>query len=258
MKMLAELYAYRTMIATLVRKNLRGRYKGSVLGFMWTFIGPLLQLGIYTMLFSIILNNNTDKYYLFLFVALIPWFFFSNCLAGGAGAVREEKDLVVKIYFPREVIPVYFVTAAFVNMLYCFVIVISVVLLSGVQVSLLAWLSLPVIMIIEYVLALGTTLLVSSATVYFRDLQHFLGIAVLALQFGSPIMYGIEIVPDRLMQVYMLNPLAAIMVAYRDILYYGRVPDFSSLVYSAIFAMVTLIIGFLVFGRLKRYFAEVL
>ena len=103
-KDLKELYAYRQMIFSLVKKDLRGRYKGSVLGFMWTFINPLLQMGVYTLVFSIILRNDIDKYYLFLFVALVPWIFFSASLTGGADSVLASKDMLKKIYFPREVL----------------------------------------------------------------------------------------------------------------------------------------------------------
>ena len=98
MKTLKEIYEYRQMIFSLVRKELRGRYKGSVLGFLWTFINPLLQLVVYTLVFSIILRSNIEKYYIFLFVALVPWNFFSSCLTGGASSVINEKEMVKKIW----------------------------------------------------------------------------------------------------------------------------------------------------------------
>ena len=126
---LKELYAYRQMIFSLVKKDLRGRYKGSVLGFMWTFINPLLQMGVYTLVFSIILRNDIDKYYLFLFVALVPWIFFSASLTGGADSVLASKDMLKKIYFPREVLPISYVTGAFVNMLLSFVVIFGVIIL---------------------------------------------------------------------------------------------------------------------------------
>ena len=128
---LKELYAYRQMIFSLVKKDLRGRYKGSVLGFMWTFINPLLQMGVYTLVFSIILRNDIDKYYLFLFVALVPWIFFSASLTGGADSVLASKDMLKKIYFPREVLPISYVTGAFVNMLLSFVVIFGVIIFTG-------------------------------------------------------------------------------------------------------------------------------
>ena len=99
MQHIKELYEYREMIISLVRKDLRGRYKGSVLGFLWTFINPLLQLIVYTIVFSIIMNANYEQYYLFLFVALVPWMFFSSSVTDGAGSILKEKEMVKKIYF---------------------------------------------------------------------------------------------------------------------------------------------------------------
>ena len=105
-----EVLQYRTMIQTLVHRDLRGRYKASFLGFMWTFIVPLCQLLVYTLVFSVILKSQIEKYYLYLFVGLIPWNFFSNCLTGGASCVIQQQMLVNKIYFPREVIPISYVS----------------------------------------------------------------------------------------------------------------------------------------------------
>ena len=128
---LKEIWAYRSMIQSLVHKDLRGRYQASVLGFLWTFIVPLCQLGVYTVVFQYILHrNDIDKFYLYLFVGLIPWNFFSACLTGGSSCIIQQQSMVNKIYFPREVVPVAYVTSSFVNMLYCEVVVISVALVS--------------------------------------------------------------------------------------------------------------------------------
>ena len=105
MKICKEIYQYRQMIFSLVKKALRGRYKGSVLGFLWTFINPLMQLVVYTFVFTYIMKAGIDKYYLYLFVALIPWIFFSSAITGGSSSIVAQKDLIKKIYFPREVIP---------------------------------------------------------------------------------------------------------------------------------------------------------
>ena len=256
MSLAKELYAYREMIFSLVRKDLRGRYKGSVLGFLWTFINPLLQLLVYTMVFSFILRSGIEKYYLFLFVALIPWIFFSSCISFGSGVIIAEKNLITKIYFPREVIPISYVTSSFVNMLYCFVVVVVVVFISGVPFHALAWLCLPVVMAVEYVMALGIALIVSSITVYFRDLQHIMGIVAMAWQFLTPVMYSIDIVPESIKPVFMLNPMTPVIIAYRDVLYYGRAPQLSTLAMALVFGVVLLAAGGLVFGRLKKHFAE--
>ena len=114
MQHIKELYEYREMIISLVRKDLRGRYKGSGLGFLWTFVNPLLQLIVYTIVFSIIMRASYEQYYLFLFVALVPWMFFSSSVTDGEERILIEMDMVTKIYYPREVIPITTDTSAFV------------------------------------------------------------------------------------------------------------------------------------------------
>lgn len=257
MGIIRELYEYRQMIASLVRRDLRGRYKGSFLGFLWTFVNPLLQLLVYSLVFTNIMRvEDVEIYYLYLFIALIPWLFFSNSIAGGAGCILAQKDMVSKIYFPREVIPISHVTSGFINMLLCFIVVIAAVIFAGVEINLFAWLFLPVIFIIQYILVLGITMLVSAITVYFRDLEHILGIVMMAWMYLTPIIYTPNMVPESFKVYFNLNPMTHIVTAYRDILYYGRFPEFSTLISSIVFGIVFLFIGFIAFGRLKRHFAE--
>ena len=262
MKLFREIYEYRQMIFGLVKRDLRGRYKGSVLGFLWTFLNPLLQLLVYTFLFSTILRSDIDKYYLHLFVALVPWMFFASSVQGGAGCVLNQSGMITKIYFPREVLPIAHVTSQFVNMLYTFVVVVVVVVVAGVFPHPLAILQLPIIMIIEYCLALGLTMLISAVTVYFRDLEYIMGIITMAWQFLCPIVYSIDLVQGIaashpwVMQVYMLNPMTPIVLAFRDILYYGKPADLSTLWLAAVLAGICLVVGFVTFGKLKRRFAE--
>jgi len=256
MKILKEIYDYRQMIISLVRKDLRGRYKGSVLGFLWTFINPLLQLVVYTLVFSVLLKNNIDKYYLFLFVGLVPWIFFSGSLTTGSISVLGQKDLVKKIYFPREVLPISYVTSCFVNMLFSFVIIFLVVFVSGTGVSLRALLFLPLVMMVEYILALGVALLTSAITVYFRDMEHILGIVSMAWLYLTPIMYSIDIVPEKYMTLFMLNPMTPVIVAYRDIIYYKQIPQISTLLHALVFGLIVLLIGWFVFSKLKKHFVE--
>lgn len=164
--------------------------------------------------------------------------------------------MVKKIYFPREVLPISFVTSQFVNMLLSLVVVLVVVLFSGRGLNFVAILYMPVIMVVEYVLCLGSALIISAATVYIRDLEYLSGIITMAWQFLTPIMYSIDIVPERFMSLFMLNPMTPVIIAYRDILYYGRAPKLETLIHAVVVGIGLLIVGFFVFGRLKRRFAE--
>lgn len=256
MNTLKELYNYRQMIFSLVRKDLRGRYKGSVLGFLWTFINPLLQLVVYTIVFSFILKTNIERYYLYLFVALIPWIFFSASITGGASSVVAQKDLIKKIYFPRQVIPIAYVTSCFVNMLLSFIVIFAVIIFSGVGVNPLALLCLPVIMLVEYILALGMAMLSSAITVYFRDLEHILGIISMAWMYMTPIMYDKAIVPEKLLPVFNLNPMTHVIECYRAVLYDKKIPELESLLSSCLLGVLFLVVGYLVFQKLQKHFAE--
>lgn len=255
-KSLKEIYAYRTMIFSLVHRDLKGRYKGSVLGFAWTFLNPLLQLMVYTLVFSVIMRAGIEDYYLFLFVALVPWIFFSTSVGGGAGCIRAQSGLVTKIYFPREVLPISYVTSQFINMLLSFLVVFAVLLIAGKGFNLHAILYLPLVMLIEYLMAIAMTMLVSSITVYLRDVEYFLGIVIMAWQFLSPVMYELNQVPDKIRPLFLLNPMTSVITAYRDILYYKRVPQMDTFSHAIFFGTIVMIIGCFTFSKLKRRFAE--
>ena len=254
--MFKELYKYREMIVSMVRRDLRSRYKGSILGFAWTFINPLLQLIVYYFVFKILMKAGIPKFHLYLFVGLIPWIFFSTCLVGGSVSIIVQKDLIKKIYFPREVIPISYVIGAFVNMALSFIVVIAVALVSGVVPSVGGLLCLPVIMIVEFIFALGLALIASALTVYLRDLEHILGIITMAWQFATPICYGEFLIPERFKAIYSLNPMTPIIRAYRAILYEGGVPDLSTLIESLVIGLFFLVVGAIVFRKLQVRFAE--
>jgi ABC-2 type transport system permease protein len=244
------------MIFTLVRKDLRGRYLGTALGFLWTFVNPLLQLLVYNIVFSFVMRSGIDKYYLFLFVALIPWIFMSSCLTGGSMSIVGDSSMVTKIYFPREVLPIAYVTSCFVNMLLCFIVVFLVVFISGIPVNFAVWPYLLPVMAVEYLIGLGIAFISSAVTVYFRDLQHILGIVAMAWQFLSPVLYSIDLVPEQARPIFMLNPMTPVITAYRDILYNAQAPTMQTLTMAFFFGILVIVFGFLLFGRLKRGFAE--
>lgn len=256
MKLVRELWNYREMIVSLVKRDLKSRYKGSVLGFLWMFLNPLLQLCVYTVVFSIIMRSGIEKFYLFLFVALVPWIFFSMCLAGGTTIIFAQQDMVKKIYFPRQVLPIAFTTSQFVNMVLSFIIIFIVVAFSGIGLHVNALVFLPLVMLIEYILALGITFLTSALTVYFRDLEHILGIVSMAWMYMTPILYDVTSVPEELIMIFNLNPMTPIIVAYRDILYYGEAPQMGTLLNAFILGVAVLVIGEITFAILQKHFVE--
>lgn len=255
MNSLKELYAYREMIFSLVRKDLRTRYKGSVLGFLWTFINPLLQLVVYTIVFSTIMRVNVDKFYIYLFVALVPWIFFTSSIQGGATSILSGADLIKKIYFPRLVLPIAVTSAAFMNMVFSMLVVFVALVISGIGIS---WhiVYLPVIMILEYFFALGMAFIFSALNVYFRDLEHILGIVTMAWFYLTPIVYTVDMVPEQFLGWFYVNPMTHIMDAYRAILYYHQVPEFNTLGSIVVFSVGCIVVGYGLFQKLQRHFVE--
>lgn len=255
MNQLKELYNYREMMFNLVKKDLRTRYKGSFLGFLWTFINPLLQLIIYTIVFSTIMRVDVEQFYIYLFVALIPWIFFTSAIQGGATSILTGKDLVKKIYFPRVIIPISVVNAAFMNMVFSMVVVFGAIILSGRGLSQYIFL-LPIIMILEYLLALGLALIFSALNVFFRDLEHILGIVIMGWFYLTPIVYTLDMVPEQYTRLFYLNPMTNIIMAYRDILYYKKIPEFGTLGGIFLWSIGVIVIGYIIFQKLQRYFVE--
>ena len=251
-----ELYQYREMIFSLVHKDLKGKYKGSVLGFLWSLLIPLFQLVIYTLVFSVFMRSTIEKFHIFLFVALIPWFFFSNCISLGATSILQQKNLVAKIYFPRMVLPISYSISSFVNMLLNFVIVFIALFLSGIGIKLQVLIYLPIIMLIEFIMGIGAALLFSAITVYFRDLEYILNIVTMAWMYMTPILYPMEQIPETVRNYLYFNPMTSVVIAYRDILYYQQAPELQTLGYAVIWGIVTLVGGWLIFQKLQRNFVE--
>lgn len=250
-----ELYDYRQMIKMMVRREIRGRYKGSVLGFFWTFLNPLLQFAVYSVVFSGLLNTGIEKFYLYVFVGFVPWYFVSSTVPEGAECITEQKEMVQKIYFPRIVLPLSTTLSGLVNMMLSEIVVMAVLMLNGYwpTVHLLA---LPVVVLVQFILVLGIVLLVSSVNVYLRDVSHIMNILIMVWFYATPVVYPPESMSGKFAQILRLNPMTSVISSYRQILYYRCWPDFSSLLPAAVIGTLLLAAGVYTFQRLQRGFAE--
>lgn len=250
-----EVYKYRQMLVSIVRKDLRSRYKGSFLGFLWTFVNPLLQLAIYSIVFPYLLRNNQENYPMFLFVALLPWIFFSSSLQGSTTSIVGGANLVKKIYFPRLILPLSVVCTNLMNYIFGLVIVIPALLLTGVTLTFhIFW--FPVILFVMFIFTTGLSLLLSALYVRFRDLEHIIGIFVMVWFYLTPIVFGIDIFPPHIADLISYNPMVSIIESFRDILLYGQRPEWGSLGFSFVIGIFILLIGMMVFRKFERTFAE--
>ncbi len=252
---LQELYQYREMLKNLVRKELRSRYKGSVLCFMWTFLNPLLMLVVFSILFSTVMRINVEKYTMFLFCALLPWNFFQSSVQAAASSIVGNGGLIKKIYFPTVILPLALVVSGVVSFLLSLFILIPALLINNIP---LVWpvLSLPLVLLVEFIFTLGLALLVSSINVYFRDVEHITSITLLAWFYLTPVLYPETLIPAQYLCLFKINPMTVIILAFRDIFFLGRWPDFTALAQVGLASVLFLLISYTIFHYLKKRFAE--
>lgn len=258
---LKQLVEYRELLRTLVYKEIRSRYKGSVLGFAWNFAIPLLQLLVFWVLFGIIVKVTPPGDYpfaIFLFTGLLPWNFLANSLTGGAMSIVGNSNLVKKIYFPLQVLPLTPVLSQFISLLLGMVVLLVVVVAFGVGLS---WylLLLPVPFLIQLFFICGLAYLFACANVFFRDIEHILGIVVMAWMYVTPILYPITLVSGKAAwadTIVHLNPMTGIITACQNLVLDHRAPDWAWLGYSLAFAVMIFMAGFAVFNRFKFRFEE--
>lgn len=250
-----DLFKYRQMLSRLVKKDLRSRYKGSVLGFLWTFVNPVLQLMVYSYVFPKILRNTEENFPLFLFIALLPWMMISGTIQTSTTSIVSNSNLVKKIYFPRQIIPFSIATTNLVNYLYTFIILIPILLFSGIKLSYtLIFLVAPIFLM--YLISLSLGLIFSALYVKFRDLEHIISIFIMLWFYLTPIVFPTSIFPDTMIDTIRLNPLVSLIDFIRDILLYNKSPNFTDLLYPLGFSVVFMIIGILVFSLTQKSFAE--
>lgn len=251
-----EIISFRDMIYELTHRELRGKYKGSVLGFLWTYVNPLCQIIVYAFFFSMIFRAGIEKFYLYLIISMFPWNMFTGGVIQGLGSVRYQGDLVKKIYFPRQILPIVSVTVNFINMIISFVIIYSILLITGWGIDIRLQIYLIPVMVIEYIFTLGLAVLLSAVEVYFRDIEHIVSVLMMVWMYVTPMFYSIDFIPEEYLPVFKFNPMLYIIGMYQQILYYQQAPDRMYMVIAAIVALVTLMIGWFVFGKLERRFAE--
>ena len=255
MKVFKNLYEYRELLKSSIKKDVGGKYKNSVLGVLWSFLYPLLQIAVYAIVFPLIMRSNMENYTVFVCCGLIPWNFFSTAISRSSFTMIENGNILKKVYFPREILPISVVTSEAVNFVISTIIILAFVLETGMG---LTWYVIfyPVILLIQYILLIGISLFVSSITVYFRDLQHFIGIALQLLFYATPIVYATNIIPVSYQWILRLNPMTFIIDGYRSIFYYQQQPDFISLGITLLVSLILCVVGYLLFSKLQKRFAE--
>ena len=256
---LRALWRYRELLYSLVARDLQVRYKSSVLGFLWCLINPLLMMAVFTLVFTILMGNRSiENFPLFVLIGVLAWNLNATAVMGALGSVVNNANLVMKVNFPRELLPLSAVLSNTVNLLFSLVALLA--MMTVFRVGLTPWVLLfPVVLLGQVCFMSGLGLALSAIQVYFRDTGIIMETLLLAWFFLTPVFYRMEdLFPAYARWMYWLNPMASYISSYRLIFYSGGDLGLDFLLRSLVTSLVVLLVGYLVFVRLSKGFGEVL
>lgn len=253
---LLALYEYRTLLRSIVIRDLKLKYRGSVIGALWSLVNPLLMMTVYVVAFTYILRIRSAGFVLYLQLGLLAWTFFATSASMSTGSIVDSGGLVKSVYFPRSVLPVGTVLFNFAQFLLTTIVILPVLLwYYGVPLG-PQMLLYPVFLFLQLVFTAGIALMLSAATTLYRDVRHLLEIALSALFWLTPIVYEAVTLPDRLRLPILLTPVSSYVVAYHQIFYYRTWPDATIWFVAVTYAATSLVAGATVFLANEHRFAE--
>lgn len=260
MTLFKQLYAYRELLKTNIKKDIRGRYKGSFLGILWSFINPLLQVVVYWIVFPYLMGRGAmdgQNYLIYLITGLIPWTFFMTVVSQGTTCIKANAGIIKKVYFPREILPISMVASGLVNFFISCIIILVFLIGSGTGVSYHIVL-VPVIAIVEATLALGIIFILSAINVYVQDVENIVTFILNMLMYGTPIIYQLSQFGSSgvLYTLIKYNPMTVIIDAYRDVFMYHEWINWTGLGIVFLMSLILVIIGYFIFKKLEKGFAE--
>ena len=255
---LRDLAAYKDLLYTLTGHRISVRYRQTALGVLWAVLQPLLMMLIFTGVFSVLVRMPSDglPYALFAYTALLPWNFFATALTNGTASLVGHTQLITRVYFPREILPLTYVIAAAFDFAIGCVVLIGLMAWYGVSISPQAWQLIPIVLILggwSFALAM----IFSAAQVRWRDVGMAVPLLVQLWMFASPVIYPLSAVPAAWRSWYLLNPMAGIIASFRDVLLHGRLIDPVPLAYSAVISAVVLAGSYVAFKRAETTMADV-
>ena len=250
--------SYKYMIISMIRRELRGRYKGSLIGFIWNYIFPISQILVYYLIFTEILKTGIESYGVYLISGVIPWFFFSESVGEGSGSFVAYAELVKKNYFPRYIIPLVTVTSKLVNFIIAYIL--GMIILAAFDYHFPpSTLLVPIIVILLYLFSLGAACALSAINVYLRDVQYITNVVLIILVWLSPIMYMRSFIDNTLMLAILdINPITIYIEIFHELVYYGSVPEIGTWALAVMWSSLLLIIGGIVLKVTQKRLAELL
>lgn len=255
----AVLWQRRELLWSMTGRNIRSQYKQSILGYAWIFVNPLMQMLVLTFVFSTILRIGREvipyPFPLFLFVALLPWMFFSNALSSATDSISGSASLVTKVYFPREILVTAAVISKIVDLLFGLLILLGLMVFYNEYPSWTAvW--VPAIFAIQLLFTIGLALPLAALNLFFHDVRYLVGVVLLVWFYITPVIYPVEMVPDRYKILFDLNPLSLVLNAYRRVLLDGTSPGWDRMLLGIAASLLAFLVGYYLFKRMEAGFAD--
>ena len=255
-ELINNLYSYRQLLKSNVQKEIRGKYKGSFLGVLWSFVNPLLMTLVYAIVFPLILKDTEPHYITYLVIGILPWNYFTTVISQGTTTVLANGGILKKVYFPREILPLSVNLSGVINFLISCLVMCLFLICSGIGFS---WtiVFFPIIICVQFLFQQAIIFITSAINVYVRDLEYIINFIINMLFYATPILYSKEMfVGSTLEWIIRLNPIAIIINSYRDIFYYQITPNIFSLLIVLATSFIVFYVGLLTFRKLEKGFAE--
>jgi lipopolysaccharide transport system permease protein len=253
---ISTLFRYRALVRNLVAKDITLKYRGSLLGLVWSLLNPALMLFVYVFAFKVVLKVHTENYAYFIMAGLLPWTFFASALTSSTQAIVGNAGLVRRVYFPREILPIACVLFTFWQLMLALAVFLpALILISGIDPSWKIVLILPVLLL-HLLFTVGLAFVLAAVTVHLRDVAHLTEVLLPLLFWVTPIVYPIEMMPPTLQGWVKLSPLALFAISYQDVLLRARFPEWDLIVPVAAWSAVAVGCGYLIFRRFSPTLAE--
>ncbi len=249
-----KFYKYRFLLQNLISRDIKVKYRRSVLGIAWSVLNPLFMMLVMTAVFSFFFQSEIENFPVYLLCGQLMFTFFSESTTNAMGSILVSSALIKKVYVPKYIFPLEKVCFSFINMLFSLVALFLVMVLTGATFHI----TLPLVIIpmsLLFVFNLGVGMFLSSAAVYFRDIMHFWSILIMALTYMTPIFYPEEMIHGSIIApIYRLNPLYWFVITFREIVLYGNVPSLIQIGACTIFSIISIIIGLYTFKKSQDNF----
>ena len=254
----SKLYGHQDLLISWIMRTIRARYKQSLLGGVWAILQPLATVVIFTIIFTFVVPIDTQgiPYAVFSYCAMVPWIFLTTSITDMVDSLVANTNLVTKIYFPREVLPLAALVARLLDFSIASIILLLLMLYYQIPVFTVNWLYLPVILIVQLLLMLGIGFIGAALNVFYRDVRHIVVLTSQLWLYATPIIYPVTLVPERFRLVYFINPMAGIIESYRAVLIRDVAPT-PYLLLSAGVAIITFCVGYWFFKQVEFQFADI-